>query len=107
MLDFQIPRITSESVEEARRGSFTIEPLDRGFGYKVGSIFNQLRIYPEDAFQGQLQLLGGVVGRLQSQYGRADEFLKRLDIAEDGWPDGEEHGTRVEGSEYQDQGIGQ
>ncbi|MCW2999247.1 MAG: DNA-directed polymerase, alpha subunit, partial [Solirubrobacterales bacterium] len=31
MLDFQDPRITSESVEE-NRGSFTIEPLDRGFG---------------------------------------------------------------------------
>jgi DNA-directed RNA polymerase subunit alpha len=37
MLDFQIPRITSESVEEARRGSFTIEPLDRGFGYTFGN----------------------------------------------------------------------
>jgi len=37
MLDFQIPRITSESVEENRRGSFTIEPLDRGFGYTFGN----------------------------------------------------------------------
>jgi DNA-directed RNA polymerase subunit alpha len=36
MLDFQIPRITSESVEE-HRGSFTIEPLDRGFGYTFGN----------------------------------------------------------------------
>src|SRR6202046_2019509 len=36
MLDFQVPRITSESVEETR-GSFTIEPLDRGFGYKFGN----------------------------------------------------------------------
>jgi DNA-directed RNA polymerase subunit alpha len=36
MLDFQIPRITSESVEE-NRGSFTIEPLDRGFGYTFGN----------------------------------------------------------------------
>jgi DNA-directed RNA polymerase subunit alpha len=36
MLDFQVPRITSESVEE-NRGSFTIEPLDRGFGYTFGN----------------------------------------------------------------------
>ncbi|HEV3230068.1 MAG TPA: DNA-directed RNA polymerase subunit alpha [Solirubrobacteraceae bacterium] len=36
MLDFQIPRITSESVDE-HRGSFTIEPLDRGFGYTFGN----------------------------------------------------------------------
>jgi DNA-directed RNA polymerase subunit alpha len=36
MLDFQIPRITSETVEE-HRGSFIIEPLDRGFGYTFGN----------------------------------------------------------------------
>jgi len=36
MLDFQVPRITSETVEETR-GSFTIEPLDRGFGYTFGN----------------------------------------------------------------------
>jgi DNA-directed RNA polymerase subunit alpha len=36
VLDFQIPRITSESVEE-HRGSFVIEPLDRGFGYTFGN----------------------------------------------------------------------
>ena len=36
MLDFQIPRITGEQVEE-NRGSFTIEPLDRGFGYTFGN----------------------------------------------------------------------
>ncbi len=36
MLDFQIPRITSEQVEE-NRGSFVIEPLDRGFGYTFGN----------------------------------------------------------------------
>ena len=36
MLDFQIPRITSESVED-NRGSFAIEPLDRGFGYTFGN----------------------------------------------------------------------
>ena len=36
MLDFPVPRITSETVEETR-GSFTIEPLDRGFGYTFGN----------------------------------------------------------------------
>ncbi len=36
MLDFQVPRITSDTVEETR-GSFTVEPLDRGFGYTFGN----------------------------------------------------------------------
>ena len=36
MLDFQVPRISSEAVED-NRGSFTIEPLDRGFGYTFGN----------------------------------------------------------------------
>src|SRR5262249_15851169 len=30
--DFQVPRITSEKVDD-RRGTFTIEPLDKGFAY--------------------------------------------------------------------------
>ena len=36
MLDFQIPRITSETVDD-NRGSLVIEPLDRGFGYTFGN----------------------------------------------------------------------
>jgi DNA-directed RNA polymerase subunit alpha len=36
MLDFQIPRITAENVED-NRGTFTVEPLDRGFGYTFGN----------------------------------------------------------------------
>ncbi|HUZ29665.1 MAG TPA: DNA-directed RNA polymerase subunit alpha [Solirubrobacteraceae bacterium] len=36
MLDFQVPRISSDSVDD-NRGSFTIEPLDRGFGYTFGN----------------------------------------------------------------------
>jgi DNA-directed RNA polymerase subunit alpha len=36
MLDFQIPRITSESADD-NRGTFVIEPLDRGFGYTFGN----------------------------------------------------------------------
>jgi len=35
-MDFQIPRITHEEVQE-NRGVFVIEPLDRGFGYTFGN----------------------------------------------------------------------
>lgn len=34
--DFQVPTISSEKVDETR-GSFTIEPLDKGFGYTFGA----------------------------------------------------------------------
>src|SRR4051812_35366130 len=37
MLDFQVPRISSETIEDVSRGSFAIEPLDRGFGYTFGN----------------------------------------------------------------------
>jgi DNA-directed RNA polymerase subunit alpha len=36
VLDFQIPKITADSVED-NRGTFTVEPLDRGFGYTFGN----------------------------------------------------------------------
>jgi DNA-directed RNA polymerase subunit alpha len=36
MLEFQTPQISAENVQE-NRGSFTIEPLDRGFGYTFGN----------------------------------------------------------------------
>jgi DNA-directed RNA polymerase subunit alpha len=36
MLEFQTPQITAEEVTDTR-GSFTIEPLDRGFGYTFGA----------------------------------------------------------------------
>ena len=36
MLDFQIPQITAEEVDD-HRGVFTVEPLDRGFGYTFGN----------------------------------------------------------------------
>ena len=35
-MDFQIPRIVHEEVDE-RRGVFVIEPLDRGFGHTFGN----------------------------------------------------------------------
>jgi DNA-directed RNA polymerase subunit alpha len=34
--DFQVPSISSEQVEE-NKGTFTVEPLDKGFGYTFGS----------------------------------------------------------------------
>jgi DNA-directed RNA polymerase subunit alpha len=36
MIEFQTPQISAENVED-NRGTFTIEPLDRGFGYTFGS----------------------------------------------------------------------
>src|SRR5215211_6686540 len=36
MIEFQTPAISAETVED-NRGSFTIEPLDRGFGYTFGN----------------------------------------------------------------------
>jgi DNA-directed RNA polymerase subunit alpha len=35
-MEFQVPRITREELEE-NRGRFVIEPLDRGFGYTFGN----------------------------------------------------------------------
>ena len=36
LMEFQTPRISSEDADE-RSGQFTIEPLDRGFGYTFGN----------------------------------------------------------------------
>src|SRR5438132_13683688 len=36
VMDFQVPKITHEEVKE-NHGVFTIEPLDRGFGYTFGN----------------------------------------------------------------------
>jgi DNA-directed RNA polymerase subunit alpha len=36
MIEFQTPQISAESVQE-NKGTFTIEPLDRGFGYTFGN----------------------------------------------------------------------
>jgi DNA-directed RNA polymerase subunit alpha len=34
--DFQVPRITADSVSD-NKGTFTVEPLDKGFGYTFGN----------------------------------------------------------------------
>jgi DNA-directed RNA polymerase subunit alpha len=48
MIEFQTPQISAEKVEEYK-GSFTIEPLDRGFGYTFG---NSLRRVLLSSLQG-------------------------------------------------------
>ena len=72
MLDFQIPRITSESVEE-NRGTFTIEPLDKGFGYTFG---NSLR-------RVLLSSLGGAAITSVRIEGVAHEFSAVPGVKED------------------------
>jgi len=72
MLDFQIPRITSESVE-ANRGSFTIEPLDRGFGYTFGNSLRRVLLS---------SLAGAAVTSVRIE-GVAHEFSTIEGVAED------------------------
>jgi DNA-directed RNA polymerase subunit alpha len=72
MLDFQIPRITAESVEE-NRGQFVVEPLDRGFGYTFG---NSLR-------RVLLASLGGAAVTSVRIEGVAHEFSVIEGVTED------------------------
>jgi DNA-directed RNA polymerase subunit alpha len=72
MLDFQIPRITSEQVEESR-GSFTIEPLDRGFGYTFGNSLRRVLLS---------SLAGAAVTSVRIE-GVAHEFSTIKGVAED------------------------
>jgi DNA-directed RNA polymerase subunit alpha len=37
LMEFQIPRIVSETADDETHGVFAIEPLDRGFGYTFGN----------------------------------------------------------------------
>jgi DNA-directed RNA polymerase subunit alpha len=72
MLDFQIPRITSESVED-NRGSFVIEPLDRGFGYTFGNSLRRVLLS---------SLAGAAVTSVRIE-GVAHEFSTITGVAED------------------------
>jgi DNA-directed RNA polymerase subunit alpha len=72
MLDFQIPRITTETVEE-NRGNFVVEPLDRGFGYTFG---NSLR-------RVLLASLGGAAVTSVRIEGVAHEFSTIEGVKED------------------------
>jgi DNA-directed RNA polymerase subunit alpha len=70
--DFQVPRITSEKVDD-RRGAFTIEPLDKGFGYTFG---NSLR-------RVLLSSLGGAAITSVRIEGVAHEFSTVSGVKED------------------------
>ncbi|HEX5928880.1 MAG TPA: DNA-directed RNA polymerase subunit alpha [Solirubrobacterales bacterium] len=70
--DFQVPRITSEKVDD-RRGTFTIEPLDKGFGYTFG---NSLR-------RVLLSSLGGAAITSVRIEGVAHEFSTVSGVKED------------------------
>ena len=72
MLDFQIPRITAETVDD-NRGTFVVEPLDRGFGYTFG---NSLR-------RVLLASLGGAAVTSVRIEGVAHEFSTITGVKED------------------------
>src|SRR5436190_1432434 len=72
MLDFQIPRITTESVED-NRGSFTVEPLDRGFGYTFGNSLRRVLL---------ASLAGAAVTSVRIE-GVAHEFSTIKGVTED------------------------
>jgi len=70
--DFQVPRISSESADD-RRGTFTVEPLDKGFGYTFG---NSLR-------RVLLSSLGGAAITSVRIEGVAHEFSTVSGVKED------------------------
>ncbi|HEX8689768.1 MAG TPA: DNA-directed RNA polymerase subunit alpha [Solirubrobacterales bacterium] len=70
--DFQVPRITAEKADD-RRGVFTIEPLDKGFGYTFG---NSLR-------RVLLSSLGGAAVTSVRIEGVAHEFSSVPGVKED------------------------
>jgi DNA-directed RNA polymerase subunit alpha len=70
--DFQVPRITAEKADD-RRGTFMIEPLDKGFGYTFG---NSLR-------RVLLSSLGGAAVTSVRIEGVAHEFSSVPGVKED------------------------
>jgi DNA-directed RNA polymerase subunit alpha len=72
MLDFQIPRITAETVED-NRGQFVVEPLDRGFGYTFGNSLRRVLL---------ASLAGAAVTSVRIE-GVAHEFSTVKGVTED------------------------
>jgi DNA-directed RNA polymerase subunit alpha len=72
MLDFQIPRITAETVED-NRGQFVVEPLDRGFGYTFGNSLRRVLL---------ASLAGAAVTSVRIE-GVAHEFSTIRGVTED------------------------
>ncbi|MGH2797383.1 MAG: DNA-directed RNA polymerase subunit alpha [Solirubrobacterales bacterium] len=72
MPEFQIPKIASEKVDD-NRGTFVVEPLDKGFGYTFG---NSLR-------RVLLSSLGGAAIKSVRIEGVAHEFSTVAGVTED------------------------
>ena len=72
MLDFQVPKITAEKVED-NKGSFTVEPLDRGFGYTFGNSLRRVLLS---------SLVGAAVTSVRIE-GVAHEFSTIKGVKED------------------------
>jgi DNA-directed RNA polymerase subunit alpha len=70
--EFQVPRISAEKVDD-NRGTFTVEPLDKGFGYTFG---NSLR-------RVLLSSLGGAAIKSVRIEGVAHEFSTVPGVKED------------------------
>jgi DNA-directed RNA polymerase subunit alpha len=71
-LDFQVPRITAEEIED-NKGSFTVEPLDRGFGYTFGNSLRRVLLS---------SLVGAAVTSVRIE-GVAHEFSTIKGVTED------------------------
>ena len=69
MLDFQIPRITAESVED-NRGNFVVEPLDRGFGYTFGNSLRRVLLASLVRGRGHVRPHRGRRARVLDDQGR-------------------------------------
>jgi DNA-directed RNA polymerase subunit alpha len=72
VLDFQVPKITAENVED-NKGSFTVEPLDRGFGYTFGNSLRRVLLS---------SLVGAAVTSVRIE-GVAHEFSTITGVKED------------------------
>src|SRR5918997_698471 len=63
LMEFQIPKIVHEELDE-QRGRFSIEPLDRGFGYTFG---NSLRRVLLSSLEGAAVTSVKIEGRLNKR----------------------------------------
>src|SRR3954466_11691726 len=72
MIEFQTPQISAESVEDTR-GTFTVEPLDRGFGYTFGNSLRRVLL---------ASLAGAAVTSVRIE-GVAHEFSTIKGVTED------------------------
>jgi DNA-directed RNA polymerase subunit alpha len=72
VLEFQIPKITAENVED-NRGTFSVEPLDRGFGYTFGNSLRRVLLS---------SLAGAAVTSIRIE-GVAHEFSTMPGVKED------------------------